>query len=206
MNLARYGLGPISGMLFGVSVVLSKGIFGDLGAEPTDSATSVLVKFQTHADAIGNAAFVEMLGLGLLLIFLGHVRTSLHEGGAGRAADAVMAGGVALAGASILLTGISLTGAVAGDHGHVEVARVAADFLWEGSWLFTPGLLAIGLGATVAAFMYKALPAWLGGLSLLVALGAFAPWIGILVFVVWVLASSTVDVTRAVRPTPVEMA
>ncbi len=141
-----------------------------------------------------------VLGVGFLLIFLGHLRTKFRDGGAGWAADSFLAGGVTLAGAMIDFAGVEQVGAEAGDYGHTEVAQGAADFLWSGTLIFSPGLVAVGIAAAAASFTYRILPIWLGVFAVLVALSALVPWIGILIFVVWVLAASIVELISASRP------
>ena len=74
------------------------------------------------------------------------------------------------------------------------------DDFWEGTFLFSPGLLAVGIAAAAASFAYRTLPIWLGVFAVVVALGALAPWIGIVIFVLWVLATSIVEIIRALRP------
>lgn len=98
-----------------------------------------------------------------------------------------------------MVTGVQVAGGVAGEAGHAEVAQGAIDFLWNGSLLFSPGLLAAGLAAAATSFVSRAIPIWLGVFAVVVALGALAPWIGILVFVAWVLAASIVELVRAFR-------
>jgi hypothetical protein len=115
-------------------------------------------------------------------------------------ADSFLAGGVVLAGAMIVFIGVQVAGATAGDHGHTEVAQGALDFIWDGILIFSPGLLAVGIAAAVASFTYRILPIWLGVFAVLVALGALVPWLGIFVFVVWVLAASIVELISASRP------
>ncbi len=192
--------GPFSGILFVASVVAAGGILGELDIEPSDSASSVLAEFREKADDIQTAALVTMLGLGFLLIFLGHLRTKFRDGGSGWAADGFLAGGIALASAWIVLLGVQLAGGVAGENGHAEVAQGAIDFMWEGTFIFTPGLLAVGIAAAAASFINRTLPLWLGVFAVVVALGALAPWLGVFVFVAWVLATSIVELIRAFRP------
>jgi hypothetical protein len=200
MGKAGKWFGPLSGILFVAAVVAAGGISGELDIEPSDSASSVLAEFRQNADDIQSAALVTMLGLGFLLIFLGHLRTKLRDGGSGWAADGFLAGGVTLASAWIVLLGVQLAGGVAGEHGHAEVAQGAIDFMWEGTFIFTPGLLAVGIAAAAASFINRTLPLWLGAFAVVVALGALAPWLGVFVFVAWVLATSVVELIRAFRP------
>ena len=200
MGKAGKWFAPLSGILFVAAVVVAGGISGELDIEPSDSASSVLAEFREKADDIQTAALVTMLGLGFLLIFLGHLRTKFRDGGSGWAADGFLAGGVTLASAWILLLGVQLAGGVAGEHGHAEVAQGAIDFMWEGTFIFTPGLLAVGIAAAAASFINRTLPLWLGVFAVVVALGALAPWLGVFVFVAWVLATSIVELVRAFRP------
>ena len=192
--------GPVAGILFVVAVTLAVGMFGEVDAEPSDSAASILAQFQENADNIQTGGLLISLGLGFLLIFVGHLRARMRDGGAGWAADGFLAGGVAVAGAWVVLTGAQLAGGVAGESGHADVAQGVIDFLWNGSLLFSPGLLAVGIAAAVASFVSRAIPIWLGVFAVVVAVGAVAPWIGILVFVVWVLAASIFELIRAFRP------
>ena len=192
--------GPLSGILFVAAVVVGGGISSGLDAEPSDSASSVLAEFRENADDIQTAAVLMMLGIGFLLVFLGYLRTKFRDGGSGWAADGFLAGGVALASAGILLVGVLLAGGVAGENGHAEVAQGAIDFMWEGTYIFSPGLLAIGITAAAASFTHRTLPIWLGVFAVVVALGALVPWLGILVFLAWALLTSLVELIGAFRP------
>jgi hypothetical protein len=194
-------IGPVSGLLSIVGFVVGAAISGEVDAEPTDSASTVVAEFREISDDILLGRLVSMLGIGFLLIFVGHLRTKFRDGGAGWAADGFLAGGVAIAGAMIVLVGVELAGAEAADRGHAEVAQGAVDFVWNGTLLFSPGLLAVGITGAVASFSYRILPIWLGGLAVVVALGALAPWIGILIFGLWVLAASLVEAVQAFRHT-----
>jgi len=193
-NVSKW-LGPISGILF-VAAVLVGGGFG-VDAEPSDSATKILAEFRNNADDIQTAGLLTVLSIGFLLVFLGHLRTKLRDSGVGWAADVFLAGGVALAGALIILVGVQQAGGVAGQNGHVEVAQGAIDFLWEGSYLFSPGLLAVGIAAAAASFADRRLPVWLGVFAVVVALGALAPWMGIFIFIAWALSTSIVELIQA---------
>ena len=60
--------------------------------------------------------------------------------------------------------------------------------------------MAVGIAAAAASFINRTLPLWLGAFAVVVALGALAPWLGVFVFVAWVLATSVVELIRAFRP------
>lgn len=199
MDRVRSWFGPISGVLFVVALVINI-VIGGFDAEPSDSASSVLAEFRDSADDIFLGAWIGMLGVGFLLIFFAHLRTKFRDSGASWVADAFLAGGVVLAGAFMVVAAVALAGATAGDNGHIEVAQVAGDFMWNITLIFSPGLLAVGIAAAVVSFTHRALPTWLGALAILVALGAVFPWIGILVFIAWVLAASIVEIIHVSRP------
>ena len=55
----------------------------------------------------------------------------------------------------MILTGAQLAGGVAGESGHAEVAQGAIDFLWNGTYLFSPGLLAAGIAAAAASLISR---------------------------------------------------
>ena len=173
-----------------------------IDAEPSDPASAVLAELRENADRLGTAALLMAFGVGFLLVFIGHLRVRLRDRGSGWAADVFLAGGLALAAGWIVLLGAQGTGRVAAANGHAEVAQAVIDFLWEGSYIFIPGLLAVGIAASAAGLAYRALPIWLGIFAAMVAVGAVAPWLGILVFVGWVLAASISDLIRSFRPTP----
>ena len=203
MDTTNRWIGPVSGILFVVGFVVGAGISGEVDSEPSDSGSSVVAAFRDTSDDILLGRLFTVLGIGFLLVFVGHLRTKFRDGGGGWTADGFLAGGVAIAGAMIVFVGVELAGAEAGDRGHTEVAQGAVDFLWNGTLLFSPGLLAVGITGAFASLMYRILPVWLGAFSVVVALGALVPWIGIFVFGLWVLAASLVEAVQAFRHTTV---
>lgn len=195
MNAKTQWFGPMSGVLAVVLVIVSQGISGNIDAEPSDSVVTVMAELSGSADG----TIFAMLGAGLLLVYIGHLRARFHEQGAGWAGSVLSSGGVVLVGAVLIVVGAQLTGAEAADQGHVEVAQGVVDFTWNAAWLFSPGLLALGVGAATASFSQRVLPVWLGVFGVLVALSAIAPWIGLPLFVLWVLAASIDELIRVIR-------
>ena len=194
MSTTTRWFGPISGLLAVVLVIVSQGM-GDADAEPSDSVNTIMTELSGSADG----ATVAMLGAGFLAIYIGHLRTRFQEQGAGWAASVLSAGGVVVVAAALIVVGAQLTGAEAADQGHVEVAQGVVDFTWSYVWLFTPGLLAFGVGAATASFSQKVLPVWLGAFGVLVGVSAIAPWIGLGLFGLWVLAASIDELVRVIR-------
>lgn len=200
MHGAGKWVGPVSGMLFTASVVVRFAVSGIVEAEPTDSPDTILALFAEHSESIQVGAIIGMLGLGFLAIFAGHLRNRMSDDGAGWAADAFLAGVVVAVVGWMVVIGAQLTGAVAGDVAHADASLVVADFLWNGSYLATPGLLATGLAAAVAGLVTRAIPVWLAAFAIVVALGALAPWLGVFVFVAWILAASVAEMAHLSRP------
>lgn len=200
MGNATKWFGPLSGILAIVGVVVGGAISGGGDYDPADPASSLVADFRENADDIRLGSLFTVLGIGFLLVFLGHLRTRLRDGGAGWAADGFLAGGIMLAAAMIIFVAVELAGAEAGERGHTEVVQGAVDFMWNLSLIFSPGLLAVGIAAAVASFSNRILPVWLGALGVLVTLGALAPWLGVLVFGAWVLAAAIIEVVSTSRP------
>lgn len=181
-------LGPIAGLLFIASVVLSSILAGEIESEPGAPASEVVADYLDSEQDIGFAALVAMLGIGPLLVFLPIQRRRMRSRGATWEADSLVLGFAFLAIAAMVDTGVDLMGRVGAEHGHEVVAQAANDFAWNSVWLYTPGLLGVGLAATSAGLRGRGLPRWLGGFGVLVCIGALMPWIGLLVVLVWMLA------------------
>lgn len=195
MNTRTQWFGPISGVLAVVLVIISQGISGNVDAEPSDSVATVMAELSGSADG----TIFAMLGAGLLLVYIGHLRSRFHEQDAGWAGSVLSAGGAVLVAAVLIVVGAQLTGAEAADQGHVDVAQGVVDFTWNAAWLFSPGLLALGVGIAAASFSQRVLPVWLGVFGVLVALSAIAPWIGVPLFALWILAASIDELIRVIR-------
>ena len=195
-------LGPIAGIVFIASVILSSILFGDVGAEPSATASEVVAQYNDPEQEIELAAFVAMLGIGPLLVFLPVERRRMRARGASWEAETLVLGFAFLAMAAMVDTGVDLMGGVAADHGHETVAQAANDFTWNISLLYSPGLLAIGLAAASAGLRRRGLPRWLGGFGVVVCFGAVMPWIGLFVGLAWMLTLSITELV--VRPATME--
>lgn len=194
-----YGrLGPLAGLVFVASVIVSSILFGGVGAEPSATAGEVVAQYNDPEQEVVAAAFVAMLGIGPLLVFLSIERHRMRIRGATWEADTLVLGFAFLALAAMVDTGVDLMGSVAADHGHEVVAQAANDFTWNISLLYSPGLLAVGLAAASAGLRRRGLPRWLGGFGVVVCLGAVMPWIGLFVGLGWMLALSITELV--VRP------
>ena len=199
MNATTRWVGPISGLVAVILVVLGEGISGTIDSEPSDTPTAVLAEFRDSADDVRLGAIFGVIAAGLLLVYIGHLRTRLRDLDARWAGNVFAAGGVALVAAVLVFVGAELTGAEAGEQGHAEVAQAVVDFNWNGVWIFSPGLLAVGIAVSLASLSYRVLPGWLGVLGVLVALSAIVPWIGVPIFGIWVLAATIEEIIAISR-------
>lgn len=190
--------GPVTG----IAAALALG-FGmsraSVDAGPGEPSGVLLERYRDAADDLDLAVLLTVLGLGLLLLFLGFLRAELRARGAGWPADGVFAGGLAFTTAALVDTAARITASVGADEGHVSVVRAANDLIWESAWLASPGLLALGASAAVVSFAARALPLWLGAFAVLLALTALVPWMGVGGFVFWVLGAAIAELVRGVR-------
>ena len=199
MSTATKWLGPVSGLAAMAAVIVGQGISGNIDSEPSDSSSAILAELRAEADDMRLGVIFGVLAIGLLLIYIGHLRTTFHEKDAAWAGNVFAAGGVALVSALLIFVAAEVTGAEAGRQGHAEVAQGVIDFNWNGAWLFSPGLLAAGVGVAVASFSSQVLPRWLGGFGVLVAVSAIAPWVGVPIFALWVIAASIHELVSLVQ-------
>ena len=85
---------------------------------------------------------------------------------------------------------LQMAAQIVGDEGHLGSVVTVIDLLWGAFWLFLPGLLVVGVAASVAGLRSPFHPKWLGIIGVGVALAALFPWDGLFVFVAWVAADS----------------
>ncbi len=198
MSSTTRWLGPISGLAAVALAILGEGM-SSTGLEPSDSSRTILAELHEKSDDMQTGVIFGVFAIGLLLVYIGHLRTRFYENGAGWAGNVFAAGGVAVVGGLLIFIAADLTGAEAGQQGHAEVAQGFVDFNWNGVWLFSPGLLAVGIAVAVASFSDHVLPAWLGALGVLLAVSAIAPWIGLPIFMLWVVAASVHELVSVIR-------
>ena len=198
----RRWLGPTSGLLFFVAVLVSAAVFGGFDffggveVEPSYSPSALLSAIQAKAEAIYNSSLIMLLGVGFLGLFIADLRVRANQAGLGWPSEGFLVGGVLIGAAWLAYLGLQLAAHVVGDYGHVESVQAVIDLLWLAFWLFLPGLFVFGVAAAVAGLRSGFHPVWLGVIGVLVALTAFLPWDGLFVFVVWVAAASVLQLVR----------
>jgi hypothetical protein len=88
MHTTRKWLGPFAGIISAVTIFVGPST-GSLDTVPSDSARSVLADLREHSDDLETGALLTMVGVAMLLVFLGHLRHRLREGGAATASSLV---------------------------------------------------------------------------------------------------------------------
>lgn len=200
---ALCGLGSI------VLFVLGTELVAPSPGSDASIATSSDVLARTLADnaeAAETGATCLLAGVLLLIVFVGRLHGLLA---ALAPPGSWMPGAALIAGAAVVaaqLVGVTLALAASSPDGYVADVAVAKTILllgWNGAFLLAPGLAALIVVGTVAAFTTGLLPRWTGWLgallvTVLVALAA-AGTVGLAVLpgFLWL---TVLSVTLAVRP------
>ena len=145
-----------------------------------DQPPGVMLDYFQEGNAVILGGFLMMLAAVFFVWFAGYLRGVLQaaEGGTGRLGALAFAGGVAAAVFMLAMPAANLTGAVYADQLGLETARTF--FLFGNVFLYPAAMAAAVLVAAtgVAALRTGALPAWLGWLSLVLALWLLIPPVG----------------------------
>lgn len=186
------------------------GIVGTLatpGGEPAfvGEPTAIASYYTENADGILASSALYAVATAFLLWFAGYLRTVLQraEGGDGRLATTAF--GAAAAGSALLLaaTATSAVGALRVQE-QDAIGPEVATAIWDSSTILyglaAPMAMAVLVLATAAvALRTRALPVWLGGLSVVLGIALAIPpisYVAIIVFNFWVLATALVLVLR----------
>jgi hypothetical protein len=170
-----------------------------------DNPADVLLWYQDNSDTILAGGFVFELGGAFFLIFLAALISRLWwaEGGTGFLSIAAMLGGLGTALFVMGTAGPDIAGALAEDELGADAAQALSNL--DVAFFIVAQLSAVVLVAAVGVLALKAgaLPAWLGWISLLLALLLIIPligWAALLVGLpIWTLA---VSVMLFLKPRP----
>jgi len=193
-------LGPVSGILFVVFLVLSFAVGGSWEVDPDDSAREIARALTDEHDDTALSFTFFGVALFFFLVFLGYLRDYFgrvdREGA--WLVSVFWAGGLAFA-TGILILGFAQQALFAiDDYSQDEVmAKTLFTLGWNSLFLLSPGILAMSGAAAVLTLRHGVLPKWLGWLSILVFVAAVMPWIPLLP--VWVLLTSITLLVRMRR-------
>jgi hypothetical protein len=199
-------LGPVSGILFVILLVVGVILGGDMGdIDPDDPAREIARELTDKHDDIMLSFIFFGIAIFFFLVFLGYLRDYF-----GRVApegtwlvSVFWAGGLAFV-AGYLIQGFAQQALfVIDDYSKDPVmAKTLYALGWNSIALLAPGILAMAGAAAILTFRHRLLPTWLGVVSILVFIGAVAPWIPL--FPAWVLLTSIVLLVRMRRAAPAQ--
>ena len=177
----------IAGIVFGV-VSIGVGVMTPgFDVEPTTGSVGLVDDVIGNAEMRAAAVFVSMLAIPLLIVFAAEMRGRL----AGWTADAFMAGAVLIGVAAVVTGGVAqMAASIEGVPEEAVLARLIVVYDWNTATLFIPGILAMGASAAIGGAGDGGLPRWLVVGATIVAVSSLAPWIGVPILVMWVLAAS----------------
>ena len=211
MELSRWErLAPLTGVAFAVLAILGNLIQGS-PPDFVDDPQKIVDFYTDNPDAILLGMNLALVSLVFLVWFLSSLRRALlaAEGGDGRLAAVAFGGGLLVT--AMLLAGFALNalGALRADEDGTIAAEVAV-VLQDGSSILqglaaTMAMVVLLAATAVVTLRFRALPAWLGWASLVLAvIGLIGPisWVLLLLFPLWVLATSIVLYQRQSVPDP----
>jgi hypothetical protein len=185
------------------------------GGNPSDEASGQVLAthYEENSGSILAGSFLFMLGAAAFVWFLGTLRARIlwSEGTVGRLAATTFGAGILTAVMAIGLAAPEAAAALSADQLDRAIEPGAADALATlGDGFFLGGeasVVVFFLAAGLASLRFRALPAWLGWVSIVFAILAVLPWIGWAVFIwglpLWVLAASIWMFLRPTSPEPV---
>ena len=200
-------VGPLTGIVFVVLLVISLGFKGDLRGDLGNSITSasaaeaadVLVD---RLDQVKTASYIMLFGLAFFFGFLAYFRSRLQraEGEGGWLTSMAYGGGLVTAAVILLFISHDLATTAMSDYGpDTQVAKALIALEWRQLWVVAPPWIAFTLGASLVIVRYGALPRWIGWIGFPVAVTLLIPWIGLPFAVAWILLVSIVLLIQAWR-------
>jgi hypothetical protein len=202
---------PLAGVL-AVILWVAGVVISESGGTPNEDAGGQLLAnhYDENSATIIGGAFVFMLGVAVFIWFLGGLRERVHwsEGGAGRLASVVFGAGLVIAAMSMGFVAPEAAAAFASDELSRRLEPGAAEALFvlgDGFFIAAEAAAAVFfLAAGLVALRSRALPTWLGWVSIVFGVAAILPWVGWAVYIwglpLWVLAVSIWMFMRPVSP------
>ena len=206
-------VGPLTGIVFVVLLVLSVGISGSVRDDIDDSITSTSSAEAANVladrrDQVRIGSTIGLFGLLFFFGFLAYFRSRLQqaEGEGGWLTSMAYGGGLVSAAVMLVFISLDLATTAVSDYGpDTQVAKTLIALQWRYLWVLAPPMIAFTLGASLVIVRYAALPRWIGWIGFPVAVTLFIPWIGFPVAVAWVLVVSIALLIQAGRtPQPKE--
>lgn len=182
-------LAPLTGVLFGLIVIVAVITGGGETPKPSDSAAKVVVYYAKHRSEIETSGIMFALAFLVLVLFAGSLRSYLRStGGADGLGTLVLAGAVLMAAGALGATGLEYGLAHNLNYFTPETARTLNFISQE---LFLPvlaGGFVFGVCSGLAILKGAALPRWLGWVAVVIGIVTLVPpvsFVALLAFVIW---------------------
>lgn len=172
-------LAPLTGVLFGLLVIVA--LFTGAGESPkaSDSAAKVVVFYSKHRSEIETSGIMFALAFLVLVLFAGSVRSYLRStGGTDGLATLVLAGAVLMAAGALGVTGLEYGLAHNLRYFTPEAAKTVNFVSIEMFLAVLAGGFIFAICAGLAILRGAALPRWLGWVSLVIGVAALVPPVG----------------------------
>jgi hypothetical protein len=203
-------LAPLTGVLFGIIVVVAVITGGGETPDANARPARVIAYYGTHRSEVETSAILFALAFLVLLLFAGVLRSYLRRTPAAEGLGSLaLAGAVLMAAGALIGTGVEYGLAHQLRHLGPEVAQTL-NFL--DNELFLPvlaGAFVFGISSGLAILRGAALPKWLGWVAVVLGVIALIPPTGffaLLGFVIWTVIASILIYRRADSPTDTRVA
>jgi hypothetical protein len=192
---------PLTGVVSAVSGVAGSLIFiMSNSLDPNASGAAVIAFYKAHQSDQPIAAILVVFGFIFLLFFVGSMRDYLRHTPAGEALSTI-----ALAGAAVLLVGqavgAGITYALANSATSIDPAAAQALNVLSTGLVIIPaaGFFVFGISIGLAILLGTALPKWLGGVAIVMAIVVLTPLEGFsfIALVIWIVIVSVLMLMRS---------
>ncbi|MGA8363210.1 MAG: hypothetical protein WB709_01675 [Solirubrobacteraceae bacterium] len=197
-------LAPLTGVLFGIIVVVAIVTGGGETPDANARPARVIAYYGTHRSEVEMSAILFALAFLVLLLFAGVLRSYLRRTPAAEGLGSLaLAGAVLMAAGALIGTGVEYGLAHQLHHLGPEVAQTL-NFL--DNELFLPvlaGAFVFGISSGLAILRGAALPKWLGWVAIVLGVVALIPPTGffaLLGFVIWTVIASILMYRRTGSP------
>ena len=195
-------IGALSGAATVVLLVASMAMLGAPDLDPGMPSAQLAREIADIRNKIEVSGIIALLGMLAFILFVGYISRNLRraEGDGGWLTSVAYGGGMLGVAVYLGLLAINFGMTSIKDYGaDTQVAKTLVALQWSYIGLFAPPLIAFAAAASAVIIRFRALPIWLGWLGVPVAISLLVPWIGMMVFFVWIAVLSVVLAIQVVR-------
>lgn len=199
-------LAPLTGVLFGLILIVAVITGGGETPKARDSAAQVVAYYAKHRSEIETSGILFALGFLVLVLFAGALRSYLRStGGTDGLGTLVLAGAVLMAAGALGVTGLEY-GLAHNLHDFAPETAKTLNFI--SSEMFLPivgGGFIFGVCAGLAILRGAALPRWLGWAAIVIGVAALVPPISLgalMAFLIWSIVVAVLMYQRSGASAP----